>query len=40
MTLTELNNESFAAFSLMTKLKKNTAPVKEMHKISLKKPTI
>ena len=38
--LTEVNNESFAAFSLMTNTEKNTRPVKEMHKISLKKPTI
>ena len=40
--LTEVNNESFAKLSLMTKtLEKITPPVaKEMHKTSLNKPTI
>ena len=40
--LTKVNNESFAALSLMTKtLEKIVPPVAiEMHRISLNKPTI
>ena len=40
--LIEVNDESSAALSLMTKTLEKIAPsvAKEMHKISLKKPTV